>query len=379
MQHSHDGFATQCIHAGVEPDPQTGAIMTPVYMTSTYVQSSPGIHKGYEYSRTHNPTRDALQHNLAELESGKYGFAFSSGCAATSCVLMCLSAGDHIIAGDDLYGGTRRLMAKVFNRLGIETTFVDLTDPSDLDAVIQKNTKLVWIETPTNPMLKLIDIQAIAQKTKAAGLILAVDNTFATPYLQRPLELGADLVIHSTTKYLGGHSDVVGGAVITRDQALAEQLAFIQNAVGAVPGPMDCFLVLRGIKTLAVRMEKHCANALKIKDFLENHSQVERVYYPQGDLVKKQMKHPGAMMSFVIKGGLDAAQHFIESLRLFKCAESLGGVESLVGLPAMMTHASIPLEIRKNLGIEDGLIRLSVGIEDPIDLLKDLRDGFSPN
>ncbi len=379
MHSSHDGFATQCIHAGVEPDPQTGAIMTPVYMTSTYVQSSPGVHKGYEYSRTHNPTRDALQHSLAELEGGKYGFAFSSGCAATSCVLMCLSAGDHIIAGDDLYGGTRRLMAKVFNRLGIETTFVDLTNASSLDAAIQKNTKLVWIETPTNPMLKLIDIQAIVKKTKAAGLILAVDNTFATPYLQKPLELGADLVIHSTTKYLGGHSDVVGGAVITRDQTLAEQLAFLQNAVGSVPGPMDCFLVLRGIKTLAVRMERHCSNALIVKDFLENHVRVERVYYPEGELVTRQMKHPGAMMSFLIKGGLDASKRFIESLRLFKCAESLGGVESLVGLPAMMTHASIPLEIRKKLGIEDGLIRLSIGIEDPVDLLKDLSHAFGPN
>jgi cystathionine beta-lyase/cystathionine gamma-synthase len=284
-----------------------------------------------------------------------------------------------VIAGDDLYGGTRRLMAKVFNRLGIETTFVDLTDLANLDAALQKNTKLVWIETPTNPMLKLIDIGALAQKTKAAGLILAVDNTFATPYLQKPLEFGADLVVHSTTKYLGGHSDVVGGAVITNNQAWAEQLAFIQNAVGAVPGPMDCFLVLRGIKTLAVRMEKHCSNALIIKDFLENHARVQRVWYPKGELIKRQMKHPGAMMSFVLEGGLEAAKHIIESLRLFKCAESLGGVESLASLPAMMTHASIPLEVRKGLGIEDGLIRLSVGIEDPIDLLKDLGDAFGPN
>lgn len=375
-------FSTQCIHAGQSPDLETGAIMTPIYQSSTYVQASPGVHKGYEYSRTHNPTRTALQNNLAALENAEHAFAFASGCAAISSLFMCLSAGDHMVAMDDLYGGTRRLITQVFERLGISCDFADLSDIKNLEPALKSNTKLIWIETPTNPTLKLVDIAAISKIARAKKIPVAIDNTFATPYLQRPLDLGADLVIHSTTKYLGGHSDVVGGAIMTRDPAWAERLAFISNAVGAIPGPMDCFLLLRGTKTLAIRMKAHCENALQIAQFLEKHPQVERVIYPglkshpQYDLCQKQMTLPGGMISFVIKGGLEAAKHFTESTRLFSCAESLGGVESLIGLPTMMTHASVPLETRKNLGIVDGLIRLSVGIEDPIDLLTDLDESF---
>lgn len=382
MTESKNALATQCIHAGQEPEPITGAVMPPVFFSSTYIQESPGKHKGYEYSRTHNPTRTALQDSLAALEGAKHGFAFSSGCGAMSTLLMCLSQGDHVVAGDDLYGGTRRLMAQVFSRFGIETTFVDLSDVSNLEPALQKNTKFVWVETPTNPMLKLSDIKGLAKITHAHGAALVVDNTFATPYLQRPIELGADLVVHSTTKYLGGHSDVIGGAVVTNNDQWAEQLAYLTNAVGAVPGPMDCFLVLRGIKTLAARMEAHCLNARKIVDFLVEHPKVEKVIFPglkehpQYELCKQQMAHPGGMISFVIKGGLEAAKRFNESTQLFRCAESLGGVESLIGLPAVMTHASVPLKVRENLGIVDGLIRLSIGIEDPIDLLKDLGQAF---
>ena len=375
-------FSTQCIHAGQSPDLETGAIMTPIYQSSTYVQTSPGVHKGYEYSRTGNPTRTALQNNLAALENAQHAFAFASGCAATSSLFMCLSAGDHMIAMDDLYGGTRRLITQVFGRLGITCDFADLSDPKNLEPALKPNTKLIWIETPTNPTLKLVDIAAISKIARAKKIPVAIDNTFATPYLQRPLDLGADLVVHSTTKYLGGHSDIVGGAIMTNDSAWAERLAFISNAVGAIPGPMDCFLLLRGTKTLALRMKAHCENALQIAQFLEKHPKVEHVIYPglkshpQYDLCQKQMTLPGGMISFVIKGGLPAAKHFTESTQLFSCAESLGGVESLIGLPTLMTHASVPLETRKNLGIVDGLIRLSVGIEDPIDLLTDLDKSF---
>ncbi len=356
--------------------------MTPIYLSSTYVQESPGKHKGYEYTRSHNPTRTALQDNLAALEGGDHGFAFSSGCAAMTTLFMCLSAGDHIVAVDDLYGGTRRLLTQVFGRLGIESTFVDLSDVNKLGPALRKNTKLIWLETPTNPMLKLVDIAAVCQIAHAQKIPVAVDNTFASPYLQQPLALGADLVVHSTTKYLGGHSDVLGGAIVTSDAGWAERIAFVSNSTGGVAAPFDCFLTLRGTKTLAVRMKAHCENTQKIVSFLENHSQVEKLIYPglknhpQYDLCLKQMKLPGAMISFVIKGGLSKAKQFTESTRLFQCAESLGGVESLIGLPVMMTHASVPLEVRKELGIVDGLIRLSVGIEDPVDLLKDLDNSF---
>ncbi|MEI6806626.1 MAG: cystathionine gamma-synthase [Myxococcaceae bacterium] len=383
MSHELNQFATQCIHAGQNPDPLTGAIMTPIYMSSTYVQESPGVHKGYEYSRSHNPTRTALQDNLAVLEGGQHAFAFASGCAATSVLFMCLSAGDHVVAMDDLYGGTRRLITKVFGPLGITCDFVDLSDVANLKPVIKSNTKLIWIETPTNPTLKLVDIPAICKIAKTKNIPVAIDNTFATPYLQQPLKLGANLVVHSTTKYLGGHSDLIGGAIITNSSQWAERLTFMSNAVGAIPGPMDCFLLLRGIKTLALRMKTHCENAQQIAEFLEKHSQVEQVIYPglkkhpQYKLCQEQMNGPGGMISFVIKGGLTAAKHFTKSTQLFSCAESLGGVESLIGLPAIMTHACVPIETRKTLGIVDGLIRLSVGIEDPIDLLRDLEKSFS--
>ncbi len=376
-------FATQCIHAGQKPDLETGAIMTPVYFTSTYVQDGPGKHKGYEYSRTQNPTRKALEENIAALEGGQYGFCFASGCAATSAILMCLSAGDHIVAVDDLYGGTYRLMTQVFARLGITTTFVDFHKAEALDKALLPNTKLVWIETPTNPMLKLIDIEKVCALAKKRNIAVAIDNTFATPYLQQPLALGADLVVHSTTKYMGGHSDVIGGAVVTNSPAFAKQIAFIQNAVGAVPSPMDAFLVLRGLKTLHVRMQRHVENALQVADFLAKHPAVERVYYPglsshpDYALCIKQMRGPGGMISFVIKGGLEQAKRFLCATTLFSCAESLGGVESLIEHPALMTHAAVPPEIRAQLGIDDGLIRLSVGIEDVTDLLGDLKTAFA--
>lgn len=382
MSKNKNAFATQCIHAGQTPDPQTGAIMTPIYMSSTYVQESPGIHKGYEYSRTHNPTRTALQNNLAALEDGEFAFAFASGCAAMSTLLMCLSQGDHVLSIDDLYGGSRRLLTQVFSRLGIESSFVDLSILSNLEQNLKPNTKLLWIETPTNPMLKLVDIEAICNNAHAHNIPVVIDNTFATPYLQKPLNLGANLVVHSTTKYIGGHSDVVGGVIITNHTKWAEQLAYVSNAVGAIPGPMDCFLTLRGAKTLAMRMKAHCENAAQIAEFLKNHPRVEQVIYPglkehpHYELCQKQMLAPGGMISFVIQGGLAAAKHFTSSTRLFRCAESLGGVESLIELPALMTHASVPIETRKNLGIVDGLIRLSVGIEDPIDLLTDLDKSF---
>lgn len=373
------GIGTRAIHAGQQPDPTTGAIMTPVYLTSTYVQAEPGVHKGYEYSRTGNPTRRALEDCLAALEGGAHGLAFASGCAAASTVMHTLSAGDHVICGDDVYGGTFRLFDAVWARAGLTFDFIDLTDPSTIDRAVRPTTKMVWLETPTNPMLKLADIAAVAERCRAHGLTLAVDNTFSTPVNQRPLALGADLVVHSTTKYLNGHSDVVGGAIITSDDALHERLAYLQNAVGAVPGPLDCFLVLRGLKTLHVRMARHNENAARIARSLVAHPAVERVIYPgleshpQHALAARQMHGFGGMISVVLGGGLAAARQVLSRTKLFACAESLGGVESLIEHPAIMTHASVPPENRALLGISDGLIRLSCGIEDVEDLENDLQ------
>ncbi|MFL5251004.1 MAG: cystathionine gamma-synthase [Myxococcales bacterium] len=371
-------FETLAIHAGQHPDPTTGAVMTPVYLTSTYAQQGPGEHKGFEYSRTRNPTRDALQGCLAALEGGKHGLAFASGLAATDAVLHLCNAGDHVILGDDLYGGTFRIADKVFKRLGVELTFVDMTFPQRIEAAIRPSTKLLWTETPTNPMLKIIDLAQVSEICRKRGIVSVCDNTFATPFFQRPLDLGFDVVAHSMTKYLNGHSDVVAGALVTSRDDLHERLAFLQNAVGAVPGPLDSFLVLRGLKTLHVRMERHEANARAIVEALRRHPKVERVTWPglpehpQHALAKKQMRGFGGMLTFVIKGGLPAARTFLRSVQIFACAESLGGVESLIEHPAIMTHASVPPETRKLLGIDDGFIRLSVGIENAQDLIDDL-------
>jgi cystathionine gamma-lyase len=383
--HDHDhGFGTRAIHAGQTPDPTTGAVMTPVYYTSTYVQDGPGVHKGFEYSRTHNLTRFALENNLAALEGGAHGLCFASGLAATNTIMQLLSAGDHVVACDDMYGGTFRLFDKVLRRQGLEFSYVDPAGGGAAVAeAVRASTKMVWIETPTNPLLKLCDIADVARVCKERGLILAVDNTFMTPFNQRPLELGADLVCHSTTKYLNGHSDVVGGAVVTNRDDLHEQLAFLQNAVGAVPSPMDSFLVLRGTKTLHVRMERHEHNARALAGWLAEHDQVERVIYPglpshpQHQLAKTQQRGFGGMISFDLAGGIDAARRFLQTCELFACAESLGGVESLVEHPAIMTHASVPPERRRELGIGDGFIRLSVGIEDLDDLRTDLERAFA--
>ncbi len=371
-------FDTLAIHAGQEPDPTTGAIMTPVYLTSTYVQAGPGEHKGYEYSRTKNPTRKALEDCLAALEGARFGLAFGSGCAAADAVMHLFDAGDHIVCSDDVYGGTFRLFDKVFRRLGLTFTFADLTDVKNLEAALTPQTKAVWVETPTNPMLKLVDLAAVADVCRRRKVLSVCDNTFMTPVFQRPLEHGINLVLHSTTKYLNGHSDVVGGFLGTSDAALAERLYFLQNAVGGVPGPMDAFLVLRGVKTLAVRMERHEKNAREVAEFLSAHPKVEKVTWPglerhpQHALALRQMKGFGGMLTFVIKGGLPAARAFLKAVRIFSCAESLGGVESLIEHPAIMTHASVPKENRERLGISDGLIRLSVGIEDRQDLIDDL-------
>ncbi|ACY19171.1 cystathionine gamma-synthase [Haliangium ochraceum] len=377
------GFGTRAIHAGQSPDPSTGAIMTPVYMTSTYVQSTPGEHKGFEYSRTQNPTRSALEANLAALEGARHGLAFASGLAATSTALQLLSAGDHVVACDDLYGGTYRLFDKVYRRFGLSFDYVDPSaGPSAVEAALTDATRMVWLETPTNPMLKLCDIAAVAELCKRRGLLLAVDNTFLTPFNQNPLALGADLVCHSTTKYLNGHSDTVGGALITDNDELHEKLAFLQNAVGAVPSPMDSFLVMRGLKTLHVRMERHERNARALAEWLVGHEQVERVIYPgleshpQHELAKRQQRGFGGMISFDLRGGEPAARRFLETCELFSLAESLGGVESLVEHPAIMTHASVPAERRRALGIGDGFIRLSVGIEELDDLRGDLERAF---
>jgi cystathionine gamma-lyase len=379
---AHGRLETLAIHAGQAPDPTTGAVMTPVYLTSTYVQDGPGGHKGFEYSRTRNPTRDALEGCLAALEGGRHGLAFASGLAATDAVLHLLSAGDHVVHSDDVYGGTFRIFDKVYRRHGLGFDAVDMTDPARVARALRPETKLVWIESPTNPMLKLVDLAAIATLARAHGARTVVDNTFATPCFQRPLSLGIDVVVHSTTKYLNGHSDVVGGAIVTSDDELHGRLRFLQNAVGGVPSPMDAFLVLRGLKTLPVRMERHAQNALAVARFLEGHPQVEKVIYPglpshaQHALARRQMSGFGGMLTFVLRGGLPAATAFLKALRIFSCAESLGGVESLIEHPAIMTHASVPPAIRAGLGIDDGLIRVSVGIEAVEDLVQDLGRGL---
>ncbi len=378
-------FATRTVHGGQHPDPLTGAVMPPIYATSTYVQSSPGVHKGYDYSRTRNPTRDALQAALCNLEGGGAAYAFATGMAATSTVLELLDAGSHIVAMHDLYGGTYRLLENVRKRsAGHEVSFVDLTRPEALQAVIQPNTRLVWVETPTNPLLQLVDLPAVAAIARANGLISVCDNTFATPFVQRPLEHGFDIVVHSTTKYLNGHSDCLGGAAIVRaDSPLAERLAYLQNAIGSVPGPFDSFLTLRGIKTLALRMERHCANAFAVAQFLQSHPKVARVLYPglpshpQHALARRQMTGGfGGIVTAELKGTLDDARRMLERCQLFALAESLGGVESLIEHPALMTHASLPAAKRAALGIGDGLIRLSVGIEHAGDLVEELKSAL---
>jgi len=372
-------FATRAIHAGQAPDPSTGAIMPPIYATSTYVQESPGVHKGYEYSRTQNPTRMAYERCVADLESGKHGFAFASGMAATATILELLDAGSHVVAMDDLYGGTRRLFSGVRERsAGLEFSFVDLSDLAAAAAALRDDTAMIWIESPTNPLLKLVDIEAIVKLAKKNGALVVVDNTFATPCLQRPLEVGADIVMHSATKFINGHSDMVGGMVVVSDDALAERLGYLQNSIGSIAGPFDSFLALRGVKTLDVRMERSCANAMKIAQWLEQDDRVERVIYPgleshpQHELANRQMPGFGAIVTFFIKGDLDSARRFLEHCEVFSLAESLGGVESLVDHPAIMTHASVPAAERAKLGISDTLIRLSVGIEDVDDLVADL-------
>lgn len=372
-------FGTKAIHAGVSPDPSTGAVMTPIYQTSTYAQSAPGVHQGYEYARTQNPTRHALEENLAALENGTKAICFGSGLAAMDAIVRLLNPGDEVIASNDLYGGSYRLLTKVYERYGIKSHFVDMTDPAHVETFINGQTKLLWIETPTNPMLKVVDIEAICRIAKAHSVMTCVDNTFASPYLQTPLDLGADIVLHSATKYLGGHSDVVLGAVIVKDEALAQQLYFLQNAVGAIPGPHDCFLVLRGIKTLHLRVERACSNAKKIAKHLAAHPKVKQVYYPglkdhpDYMVASRQMKFFGAMVSFILhQDTQEDAVKVLSSTKLFTLAESLGGVESLIGHPATMTHASIPREARLKVGLTDSLIRLSVGVEDVEDLLEDL-------
>lgn len=372
-------FATKTIHAGIHPDPVTGAVMTPIYQTSTYAQDAPGVHKGYEYARTQNPTRDVLQNNLAALENGKHGFCFSSGMAAMDTIVRLFEPGDEIIATDDLYGGAYRQLTKVHQRYGIKTHFVDMSDPANVEAVINENTRLLWIETPTNPMLKIVDIEVMCQLAQKHNILSCVDNTFASPYLQTPIDLGADMVIHSATKYLGGHSDVILGAVIAKTDEIAEKLAFLQNSCGAVPGPQDCFLVLRGIKTLHLRVQRACENAQKIAAFLVAHPKVGRVVYPgleshpQHEIAKKQMRNFGGMISFdLVEDDVDKAISVLSNTHLFTLAESLGGVESLIGHPSSMTHASIPKEERLKVGLTDSLIRLSVGIEDVDDLIEDL-------
>jgi cystathionine gamma-lyase len=377
---------TLAIHGGQRPEPVTGAVMPPISQASTYAQSGPGDHTGFEYSRTHNPTRYALERALAALETagaGGWGFAFASGMAATTTVMQLLDAGDHVIAGDDIYGGTFRLFDKVMRRRGHEFTYVDATDPANVAAAFTDRTKLVWLETPTNPLLKLADIAAVAAIARDRGALLVVDNTFMSPAGQRPLDHGADIVMHSTTKYVGGHSDVVGGALVTASPALAQRLGFLQNSVGAVPGPMDCYLTLRGLKTLALRMERHTANATAVAGFLAGHPKVQRVHYPrlashpQHELATRQMLCSGGMVSFALDGDLAAARRFFAALHVFTLAESLGGVESLIEHPAIMTHASVPPERRAALGITDGFIRVSVGIEHVDDLIADLERGLA--
>ena len=376
-------FNTKTIHGGQKIDPAFNSVMQPIYQTSTYAQKSPGVNKGFEYSRTHNPTRTALQNSFASLENAKYGVAFSSGLAAIDAIIKLLSPGDEVISTNDLYGGTFRLFTKVFEKYGVKFHFTSLHNVSDVESLINENTKVIWAETPTNPMINVFDIEALSTISKAKNLLLVVDNTFASPYLQNPITLGADIVMHSATKYLAGHSDVVLGALMLNDDEIAEKLYFIQNASGAVPGPQDCFLTLRGIKTLHVRMQRHCENAHKVANFLNNHEMVEKVYWPglhshkNHDVAKKQMSGFGGMLSFRIKDfNKEQTIKFLEKLHLFTLAESLGGVESLCGHPATMTHASIPVEEREKSGVTDSLIRLSVGIEDVDDLIEDLKNAF---
>ena len=385
-QSSTQRFATRVIHGGQRPDPLTGAVMPPIYATSTYVQSSPGVHQGYDYARTRNPTRDALQAALANLEGGAAAFAFASGLAATATILELLDAGSHIVAMHDLYGGSYRLFENVRKRsAGLGVSFVDLSKPAALEAAIRPDTRLVWVETPTNPLLELVDLTAVARIAHQRGLLAVCDNTFATPFLQRPLEHGFDIVVHSTTKYLNGHSDAIGGAAVVRAGSdLGERIAYLQNAVGGVPSPFDSFLTLRGIKTLALRMERHCANALAVAQFLERHPAVERVRYPglvshpQHALARRQMSGGfGGIVTAVLRGGLEAARRALERCQLFGLAESLGGVESLIEHPGLMTHASLPAQVRASLGISDGLLRLSVGVEDVEDLIAELRQALA--
>jgi len=376
-------FATKAIHAGIEPDPSTGAVMTPIFQTSTYAQQGIGKHKGYEYSRTHNPTRTVLQNNLAALENAKHGLCFSSGMGAIDTIIKLLNPGDEVVATNDLYGGTYRIFTKIFERYGIKCHFTPIQEPAAIEKFINSNTKMVWIETPTNPMLNIIDIEGVCKIAKKYQIKVVVDNTFATPYLQNPLDLGADIVTHSVTKYLGGHSDLVMGALVVNDDDLAEQLAFIQNSCGATPGPQDCFLALRGIKTLHLRMDAHCKNGEIIAHFLRNHPAIDKVYWPgfsdhpNHHIAAQQMRGFGGMMSFTLRENrLENAMKIVENVKLFQLAESLGGVESLIGHPATMTHASIPKEEREKSGIVDSLIRLSVGIEDAEDLTEDLRNAL---
>jgi cystathionine beta-lyase len=383
MSKEKSGFSTRAIHAGVEPDPSTGAIMTPIFQTSTYVQESPGKHQGYEYARTQNPTRDALQKNLAALEGGKHGIAFASGLGAIDALIKLLDPGDEVISTNDLYGGTFRIFTKVFSKYGIKFKFINLQDSNELEKHITKNTRLIWVETPTNPMLNVVDIEAITGIARSKGILTCVDNTFSTSYVQQPLDLGADIVMYSLTKYMSGHSDVIMGAVITNHDKLAEELLFLQNSVGAVPGPFDCFLVLRGLKTLSVRMDRHAENGTKIASFLRSHNQVDKVYWPgfeshpNHSIAAKQMKNFGGMISFVLKeDSQEASFRVLEKFKIFSLAESLGGVESLCGHPATMTHAAIPREERLKVGLTDSLIRLSVGIEDSEDLIADLEQAI---
>ena len=380
------GFETRAIHAGQEPDPTTGAIMTPIYTSSTYVQESPGVHKGYDYSRSINPTRKALEACIADLEGSNFGYAFASGMSASATVLEILSSGDHVIAMDDLYGGTYRLFENVRKRsAGLDFTFCDLSDVKALEASLKPNTKMIWIETPTNPLLKIADLKAISSFAKNNNLIAVCDNTFCSPFVQNPLEFGFDIVVHSATKYLNGHSDLIGGVVVCSDDKteLAEQLLYLQNAVGSIMNPFDSFLLLRSLKTLPVRMERHCSNAIQIANFLESHNSIQRVIYPgleshpQHEIAKKQMNGFGGMISVEIKGGLEGAKKFLERTEIFSLAESLGGVESLIEHPAIMTHASIPPEVREEIGISDGLVRLSVGIEALEDLTDDLEKALA--
>ena len=375
-------FSTKAIHIGQDPDPATGSVTVPVYLTATYYQPEPGREGKYVYSRTGNPTRDALERNLAALEGGRFGLAFSSGMAATTTVLMLLRKGDHVIVGDDVYGGTYRLFEEVLRNYGLQFSYVDARDSEKVEKAVRKNTRMVWVETPTNPLMKIIDIRAMAKIARKAKAMLVVDNTFMSPYFQNPLQHGADIVVHSTTKYLGGHSDLIGGAAITSNPEIYQRLKFLQNAVGAVPGPLDAWLVLRGVKTLALRMERHDQNARRIAEFLSKQPKVERVYYPgltdhpQRKVVEKQMRGYGGMISFELKSGMGPCKKLLKKLHIFTVAESLGGVESLIEHPASMTHASVPRTTRLERGITDSLIRISVGIEDVEDLLKDLETGF---